>query len=157
MSARKELEKRIAKEQTKLEGLRLEVGKLEQFILGLREALRFLPRSPENDQPDTKLRPGSDVANIRKVLLDAREPLHVRELLIGLGRDDTKERRSSIAGSLGSYARNSQIFVRTGPNTFGLLELLNHYEERNSVTEKNRDKKDVDEETWQMDDPFAAN
>ena len=40
-----------------------------------------------------------------------------------MGKPVDKKNRLSVIGSLSSYARKNEIFVRTAPNTFGLLEM----------------------------------
>jgi len=37
-------------------------------------------------------------------------------------KENTKSNRISVSGSLGAYCRKSEVFIKTAPNTFGLLE-----------------------------------
>ena len=48
---------------------------------------------------------------------------------LALGAQDIHGHAASLASSLAAYARRSGIFVRTAPNTFGLLELGHDSEE----------------------------
>lgn len=90
----------------------------------LEEALRLLPREGANEgDADEILRPNSQAALARQALLEAGKPLHVEQLIKALGKSDTRANRSAMAGSIGAYVRKGEIFSRTAPNTFGLIEL----------------------------------
>ena len=64
---------------------------------------------------------GSDPAKVRDILKAAGAPLHVMELLARLGKALTPENRATLTGTLGNYVRKNRVFVKTAPNTFGLL------------------------------------
>jgi hypothetical protein len=49
--------------------------------------------------------------------------MHITEILKALNEPVDKKHRLSLSGSLSSYVRNSQIFTRPAPNTFGLIEM----------------------------------
>ena len=49
--------------------------------------------------------------------------MHINEILTKLGKSIDNQNRVSLVGTLGSYSRKGRIFIRTAPNTFGLLEL----------------------------------
>lgn len=123
MSVRSELGKRIEKERQQISELKGQLEKAEAFVQGLQEALKMLPREPLGDGSvaATILRTGSDVFKVRELLQKDGRPMHVREILLGINKPDTKANRASISGSLSNYARREEIFKRTGPNTFGLI------------------------------------
>lgn len=50
-------------------------------------------------------------------------PMHVKEILEGIGKKDTKKERVSLSSSLGMYYRKNEIFTRPAPNTFGLISM----------------------------------
>lgn len=130
MDLRKTLERKIANKQAEAQSLRedrdvidLKLRDIESFIGGLQEALRVLPASAVDNQAAVKaLRPNSDAAKVRNILIDANEPLHISAILAGLGRDVNKKTRGSLSGQLGFHVRNGTIFTRPKPNTFGLVE-----------------------------------
>jgi hypothetical protein len=63
------------------------------------------------------------MSKVRDMIIKEGRPLHITEILKGLGKEDTKSNRTSTAGSLGAYARKNRIFTRgASPNTFGLIE-----------------------------------
>jgi hypothetical protein len=125
MKARRDIERRIEKEQQQIIELNSQIEHAEFFIKGLQEALKMLPK--DNDSKARKgkgtVRPGSDMAKIRDLIRQAGKPLRIEEILIGLGKSDTKANRMSIAGSLGRYVRKSEIFNRVGPNLFSLIDM----------------------------------
>jgi len=51
------------------------------------------------------------------------KPMHVTEILEGIGSDTSKKSRTALSGSLGWYVRRNEIFSRPAPNTFGLLSM----------------------------------
>jgi hypothetical protein len=69
------------------------------------------------------LRPGSGVAQARSVILTKGEPVHINDILAGLGKEPTRENRASLTSSIAAYVRRGEVFTRSAPNTFGLMEL----------------------------------
>lgn len=63
------------------------------------------------------------MARAQAAVLAAQHPLHIDELLRALGRDVNKRNRTSLAGSIGGYARRGRVFVKSGPNTFSVSTL----------------------------------
>ena len=129
MNTRGDIEKRIDKERQKITEYQVQIAHSEAFIQGLQEALKLLPKDGiiKRRKAKASLRPGSDMAKVRELLKQAGKPMHIKEIVIGIGRSDTKPNRMSIAGSLGRYTRNEEIFKRVGPNKFGLKAM--DYEE----------------------------
>lgn len=123
MKARNDIEKRIEKEQQRISELRSEIEREEAFLQGLQEALKMLSKGDDGTKPRKgkgKVRKGSDMAKIISLIKQKGKPMHISEILVGLGREDTKANRMSIAGSLGRYVRDGNIFNRVGPNIFSL-------------------------------------
>lgn len=127
MKARKDIERRIEKEQQNILDLQKQINHLEAFIKGLQEALKMLPKDDESIERPKKgkgtVRPGSDMDKIRLLIETSGHPMHVGEIVTGLGKPDTKENRMSITGSLGRYVRKGIVFSRPGPNQFSLISL----------------------------------
>jgi hypothetical protein len=69
------------------------------------------------------LRPGTALAKAREAIKKAGHPLHVSEILKALGKPPDKKNRISLGGSLSGYVRKGEVFTRSAPNTFGLIEL----------------------------------
>jgi hypothetical protein len=85
--------------------------------------LKILSRDGGDDEPETKLRHGSAVAQARDVILDHGSPMQIDEILSAMGKEATRETRASLVGSIAAYVRRDEIFTRPAPNTFGLIEL----------------------------------
>jgi hypothetical protein len=121
MQAREQLQKLLDRKQQEIRDLELQLEKAKAYVQALQDSMRFLPK--ENGQSDVILRPGTALAKTRDLLRIAGRPLHITEILKGLNQTVDKNHKLSLSGSLSSYVRNSQIFTRPAPNTFGLLEM----------------------------------
>ncbi|HEY4879931.1 MAG TPA: hypothetical protein VIH97_12465 [Candidatus Acidoferrales bacterium] len=124
MSIRQDFEKRIAKKQQEITELELQIRDARSYLQALQDSLRLIPRDGrDQESASSGLRPGTGLAKARDLILKAGKPLHINELLTAMGKPVDKKNRLSVIGSLSSYARKNEIFVRTAPNTFGLLEM----------------------------------
>ncbi|HXM51207.1 MAG TPA: hypothetical protein VN956_25410 [Pyrinomonadaceae bacterium] len=130
ISARAAIQKRIDKIQMTLANLHGQAseifGDIEANEFAMQELQAVLKSLPDEEgdegRAEIALRRGSEASKARDALRDVRKPLHVDTLLTAIGKEINKKTRASLAGQLGLYARKDQIFVKTGPNEFGLLE-----------------------------------
>lgn len=101
-------------------------GAIEANEFAMQELQAVLKSLPDEEgdegRAEIALRRGSDASLARDALREVRKPLHVDALLLALNKEVNKKTRASLAGQLAFYARKKQIFVKTGPNEFGLLE-----------------------------------
>jgi hypothetical protein len=126
MKARKDIERRIEKENQRITDLRSQIERGEAFIQGLHEALKMLPKDENNSKPRKgkgALRAGSDMAKIRDLIQQAGKAMYISDLVTGLGKPNTKANRLSIASSLSRYVRANEIFKRVKPSTFALRDM----------------------------------
>ena len=125
MSERRKIEERLRKKQSEVAALEDKIKTAKIYITALHDILKMLGRDDEEDtEPvETKLRPGSAVAQARDIILERGEPVHLDDLLIAMGKEVTRDSKASLAGSLAAYVRRDEIFTRPAPNTFGLTEL----------------------------------
>jgi hypothetical protein len=128
MDARREIRRKIERKRAEIEHLRAESRELEAkiresvaYITALEETLKLLPAETAADA-GSALRPDSAIAKAREVILKARKPLHLNEILRALGKPADHDHKASLSGSIGFYVRQNQIFTRPAPNTFGLVE-----------------------------------
>lgn len=146
MSTRKKFEEKIIKKQqenlhlqSKVDSILSEISENNIHIQVWTEALKILPKDEATPSPIRQrridLRPGSDMDKARQALLAAKKPLHINDLVLAMGRDDTKETRISIASSIQAYVRRDVVFKKTAPNTFGLIESSNTTQEESNVME----------------------
>lgn len=124
MNYRAQLEKKIQNKQQEIEELRKQLNDAEIFLQGMQEALKVLPKDDLGATgEDQSLRPGSAVAKAREYLLSIKKQAYITEILKGIGKNpESKTDRISVSGSLSSYARKNQIFIKVGPNTYSLRE-----------------------------------
>lgn len=118
------ISKDLAKRIKELEGVHKQIAELQTdaekkaiYIEAQQDMLKLLnkPFSP------VTLRSGGDPEKARDILLAVETPLHVDVIMGKIGKSG-KSAKASLVGSLNTYANNGQIFVKTGPNTFGLLD-----------------------------------
>ena len=123
MSARSQVEKKIQSKQQEIADLEAQMDKAEAYIQAMQEVLRLLPREEGDAVSGEQLpRHGSAMAQTRELLLETGKPMHITEILKGIGKENTKSQRLSVSGSLRSYARKGQVFTQEGGNVFGLVE-----------------------------------
>lgn len=129
MTERHKIEERIQRKQAEIVALEDKLKAAKVYIGALRDVLKLM--DPDKDRPqvaaDAKLKAGSSVDQARAIILLRGEPVHVDDLLRGMGKEVNQANRSSLVGSLAAYVRREEIFSRPAPNTFGLIE-LNHTE-----------------------------
>jgi hypothetical protein len=127
MSFREEIQRKIEKKQAEWFEFEREFERqraaAEAYIQALQDVLKSLPRDANDAKPETYLRAGGAMARTRELILSQRRPLHVNDILKGLGKPVERGVRASLSTSLNTYARRGEVFVRTAPSTFGLLEL----------------------------------
>ena len=124
MNIRPQLEKKIESKKQEILELDVKLREANAFLLGLQEALRMLPREGNGNErvPNQILRPSSNMAKARDYLQRTGKPMHITEILKGMGVVVDKKNKVSFSGSLGTYARKGIIFTRPGANIFGLIE-----------------------------------
>jgi hypothetical protein len=124
MGVRQSLEKKIEAKRSEVLELEAKLREAQAFLLGMQEVLKMLPRENIAGVVTQSLRPGSDMANTRDFLARIGRPAHISEIMEELNKDGSADRkRTSVSSSLASYARKGEIFKRTGPNVFSLIDL----------------------------------
>jgi hypothetical protein len=127
MSLRDDIQKRIEKKQTELREAERAFERAqaagEAYIQALQDTLKALPRDITDVRPEKILRAGGIMAKVRQMILDNGNPMPISEILANLGKPSDKKARASVSGAIGNYVRKGEVFVRSGPNTFGLIEL----------------------------------
>ena len=126
MNFRDQIQKRLDSKRAEIAELRLRLASAESYAQALEDTLKSIPRDSSDEEsfhgPAT-LRAGSAMAHAQTAILEAGKPLHISDILKAIGKEDNKENRVSLGGSLGSYARGNRIFTRPGPNVFGLIDM----------------------------------
>jgi hypothetical protein len=129
MNERRKLEDRIRRKEAEIIGLETQIREARVYVQALQDALRLFPKDTRPESlADATLRPGSAMARARDIIRERQKPVHITDLLRAMGKEITRTNRASLSGSLSAYARRGEIFVRTAPNTFGLVELAHENE-----------------------------
>ena len=124
MSERAIILARLEKKEAEIQMLEEKTRSARVYAQALKDVLAAVDGTEKVDvTSDLVLRPGSSVAVARTAILAAGRPLHIGDLTRGMGKDGGKENRASLTSSLSAYVRKKEIFTRTAPNTFGLIEL----------------------------------
>ena len=123
MEVRESLERRIESKRKEVTELELKIREQLAYIRALEDTLRLLNGDDDDSESVRAIRADSDVGKSREALKKAANPLHISDLVRAIGKSDDKRNRTSLAGTLASYARRNHVFTRPGPNTFGLIEL----------------------------------
>lgn len=127
MGLREDLQRRIERKQAELAEAELEWERrkagAEAYIQALQETIRSLPRDAADVRPEHILRAGGALARVRDFIIGRGNPQSVDDILRALGKPNDKKSKASLTSMLGTYVRKGEIFVRTAPNTYGLIEL----------------------------------
>ena len=86
-----------------------------------REALVLILKADRADTNDGP-RKGGTAIKVLNFLRKEQEARHIGAILVGIGRKNEPKTRGAIAAQLSQYVRDSKIFTRPVPNTFGLIE-----------------------------------
>lgn len=125
VSERKKVEERLRKKQAEIAALEDKLRSAKVYVAALHDVLKILGGGDDAEPGEAvgKLRAGSAVAQARDIILAKGEPVHLDDLIVTMGKPLTQSAKSSLVGSLAAYVRQNEIFTRTAPNTFGLIEL----------------------------------
>ena len=120
MSERKKIEDRLHKKELEILSLEDKIKTAKIYVQALRDILKMLGSEVSDDSDaEATLRSGSAVDQARRVILDRAVPVHIDDILVALGKEVTREAKSSLTSSLAAYVRRDEIFTRPAPNTFG--------------------------------------
>jgi septal ring factor EnvC (AmiA/AmiB activator) len=118
MTERARIADRLKRKEQEIQSFEEKIRSARIYVQALRDVLKMLDPGSE-----TVLRAGSAVTQARDVIMRAKMPVHINDILEQLGKEVTREGRASLTSSLAAYVRRGDIFTRTAPNTFGLIEL----------------------------------
>lgn len=148
MGIRDKIEDRIKKKEQEIQDYEMKISEAKSYIEALMDTIKLLPKSEIAEAPESKIRPGSTIAKTLALLRKAGKSMHINEILEGMGKSTSKKERVALSGSLGWYVRRHEIFMRTAPNTFGLIGM------RTEITEKPPEDFGVEKEENSDLDPF---
>jgi hypothetical protein len=123
MSEREILQDKIRKKEQEIQSLEEKLRTAKVYLSALHDISKALSKESHTSPDSAVFREGSAVAQARDVILSKGTPVHINDLLEGLGRGMTRESRASLTSSIAAYVRRGEVFTRSAPNTFGLKEL----------------------------------
>lgn len=123
MGIRDNLQRLISKKEQEIHDLEQRLRDARVYLQAVQDSMKALPKDAMDSDKPRELRPGTAVAKTRDLIKNAGRPLHITDILKGLGRPVDKKNKLSLSGSLAGYVREGQIFSRPAPNTFGLIDL----------------------------------
>ena len=123
MSERDRIQERLRKKEQEIQGLEERLRTARIYVQALHDVIKLLDTNKAAQPTESALKAGSAVAQARELILRQGAPVHINDLLAGLGKEMTREARASLTGSIAAYVRRGEIFTRPAPNTFGLVEL----------------------------------
>ena len=95
---------------------------LENSTLAQLRALRALRRSQERKRPPSEPGRKSNMDIVHDILISAKGPLHINEIILRAKRDHRRPlRRESLVSALTKKVLDQNTCGRTAPNTFDLL------------------------------------
>lgn len=123
MGMKERLEDKIKRKEQEIIEFQAKIREANAYIQALQEAAKLLPREEaRNSKGEAVLRPGGSAHKAFLALQTAGKSMHITEVLKAIGMPNNKTNRISLGGTLARYSRNKEVFARTGPNTFGLIE-----------------------------------
>lgn len=130
MGVREKLEEKIRRKKKEIQEFEMNVREGKAYIQALQESIRLIPKESGSIVSSEKtLRPGSAISDTYELLKKVGKPMHITEILKGIGKEVTKKERVSLSGTISWYVRKNEVFIRTAPNTFGLVGMLNASQE----------------------------
>lgn len=127
-----DIQKRIRAKETevveienKIRNLEIQREAAKAYIQGLQDILPKVQRDEGTNggTRQAEFRKGSAPELVQQLLRKTAKPLHINQILEGLGRPVEKKTRLTLAGTLSRCAREHLVFRKVAPNTFGLIEL----------------------------------
>jgi len=124
---KRKLEAKITEECDARDKIKITITGAKARKSAFEETLKILPKNGA-DGAQRELRPNTELAKVRDVLLKAAKPLTLDEIIIGIGKSsddkrDDKSRKISLRGSLRGYAKDGKFFtIEEAADTFGLME-----------------------------------
>ena len=123
MFERKVIQDKMRKKEAEIQQLEEKLKTAKVYLHALHDILKTVEREELPAQSEANLRPGGAAAQVREVIVNLGQPVHIDNLLEALGRGASREAKASLTSALSAYVRKGEIFSRSAPNTFGLIEL----------------------------------
>lgn len=124
MGFKEDLLRRIDRKKGEIAELENQIRLAQEYLQALEDVAKSLPKDISSTPPSSSgLRPGTALAKARDAIRAAGRPMHVMELLTAVGKGNSRMERAGLSGTISAYVRRGDVFTRTGPNTFGLVDM----------------------------------
>jgi hypothetical protein len=153
MGLRDKFEDRIKKKEQEIAEYEQKIMECRAYIQALQDSMRILPRGETNGSEPIRLKHGSLTYKTYELLKKTRRPMHIKEIIEGIGLEFNRKTRSSLRGSLGPYTKVERIFRLVAPGTFGLVE-IDYDREETEAEEKGTKVEEKEHEGWDGVEPF---
>ena len=80
---------------------------LQAFLQGLQEALNVLPKDSSVDTDRTS-REGSNMAIAREFLIKSGHPMHIKDILRGIGKENTRKQSFLCRGIINQLCQKGR-------------------------------------------------
>lgn len=139
----------VRAKEAEIQALEEQIIRARAYLGGLKDAMQAMQPPPSAGDEDAakqinhgsngqhkeiRFRAGSTVEQAYVLLKEHGQPMHIMDILAGIGRPTTKSERQSLGGQLSGYVRREQVFERPEPGKFGLLEFRD--DEDSNTTDK---------------------
>lgn len=122
MNSKGKIEKVIAKKEAEILEYENNIREAKIYIQALQDALRMLPRGDTIGEQEIEFRSGSNASKVYELLQKINRPMHIKDIVVGLGLPFNKKNRSLIRGAISPYVKAGRVFNRPAPNTYWLTE-----------------------------------
>ena len=130
MGLKTKFEERIKRKELEIVEYETKIREARAYLQALQDSMKLLPKEQIGSMSGGgSLRPGSNVYKTYEYLKKIGKPAHINEILKILGKDVNSTEKVNLGSTLGSYVRKKEVFTRTAPNTFSLIELSNQVDE----------------------------
>jgi hypothetical protein len=142
MGLREQIEETIKKKTAEIKVYEAKLRDARLYVQALQDAINkgqdtkdgvHERRKGKLTNVETSLRVDSAPYKTRELLMVTGHPLHISKILEGIGLTPTD--KSSLVSTLAVHVGKHNIFTRTAPNTFGLLEWGEKVDEQPETTE----------------------
>src|ERR1019366_10094746 len=106
MGARENLQRLLDRKAQEISELEHQIAMARVYLQAIQDSIKALPRDiaiqANGEEVASDLRPGTLLARAREAIQKNGRPMHIGEILVAIGLENTKNARMSLVGSLGA-------------------------------------------------------
>ena len=112
MSEHDIIQDKIKKKEQEIQLLEDKLRTAKVYLNALHDISKAISKESHTNTDSAVLREGSAVTQARDFILRKGQPVHINDLLEGLGRGMTRESRASLTSSIAAYVRRGDVLDR---------------------------------------------